>query len=52
MTSAATQLQIAENWLREAVTFLQATKGDRSLRANLERVADDCAAVARREDSK
>lgn len=50
--TAATQLQIAENWIREAVTFLLATKGDRSLRANLERVADDCAAVAKREDAR
>jgi hypothetical protein len=52
MTTPATQLNIAEQWLREAVAHLLATKGDRSLRDNLARVADDCAAVAAREDAK
>ncbi len=37
----ATQLQIAEQWLREAVAHLTATKQDRSLRDNLARVASD-----------
>jgi hypothetical protein len=48
----ATQLQIAEQWLREAVTYLLTTKGNQSLRLNLARVADDCAAVAAREDAR
>lgn len=52
MNSPATQLQIAEQWLREAATHLLATKSDNGLRLNLARVADDCAAVAKREDAK
>lgn len=52
MTTAADQLNIAEQWLREAVAHLLATKSDNSLRNNLARVADDCARVAAREGGK
>lgn len=51
-TTPARQLEIAAHWLKEAAITLTATKGDRSLRDSLVRVADHCLTVARREEKK
>lgn len=46
--SAATQLEVAAHWLKEAAVGAK----DRSLRENLKRVAEECLAVAKKMEVK
>ncbi|MBZ9973480.1 hypothetical protein LB521_27910 [Mesorhizobium sp. BR-1-1-8] len=48
MTTAATQLEIAAQWLKEAAILLAANKDA----AQFSRVAEDCLRVAERENAK
>lgn len=51
MTTATTQLEIAAQWLKEAAIIVRG-KGFKIESYDLERVAHDCLAVAKKEKAK